>query len=92
MNTLRLEAGGGARRAIRRAVALVTIGAAGRVLWYAAVDAFILHFFGNPSPSPRSNRRHPAGPAPVRGTGAKAEWPAPSGLTADNRPPVRRVA
>ena len=56
MSMMWLDAGGSRRRVIRRGVALVTIGAAGRVLWYAAVDAFILYVLGNPAPSRRTGR------------------------------------
>lgn len=92
MNGLRLEAGGSTRRLIRRGVALLTIGAAGRVLWYAAVDAFILYVFGNPAPPPRIDRRDPAGAAPVPGTDTGAVQPAPRARTDKGRPGLRRVA
>ena len=94
MNRLRLEAWGSTRRVIRRGVALLTIGAAGRVLWYAAVDAFILYVFGNPAPSPGRNRRDPAGPAqrPGTGAGAEAAEPAPWARTDEGRPASHRAA
>ncbi len=92
MSRLRLEGGGSTRRVIRRGVALLTIGAVGRVLWYAAVDAFILYVFGNPAPSPRTDRRDPAGPAPVSGNGNGAVQPAPRARTDEGRPGFRRAA
>jgi hypothetical protein len=65
MNRPRLDEGRRSLGVIRRVVAAVAVGAVGRALWYAAVDALVIYVFGNPAP-PRRERLASVGTSPDR--------------------------
>ena len=68
MSRLLRETGTDPLRPVRRFTAAVAIGALGRVLAGAALDAFVLYVFGNPATERRRGRVVPADDgSPVRG-------------------------
>ncbi len=58
-------------RVIRTVVAVAAAGAVGRVLWYSAVDAFLVYVFGDPAPQGGERLKSAAAPAPTSGTSAR---------------------